>query len=85
VPGFVRSVGFVAITPYVGGEVMRAKYWWGWQPVLIAGLGLVLGGCASTGTKVSCEGRLQPINSMSTAQVSTPAKAGPQLSAGASP
>lgn len=76
---------FVAITPYVGGEVMGLKVLRRWQPILIAGMGLVLAGCASTETKVSCEGRLQPINTRSTAQTSTHAKADPQLAAGATP
>ena len=78
-------VGFVATTPYVGGKNMGFKVLRRWQPFLIAGIGLVLAGCATTETKVSCEGRLQPINTGSTAQLSTPAKVGTQLTAGATP
>lgn len=78
-------VGFVAITPYVEGEVMGFKVLRRWQPIVIAGIGLVLVGCATTETKVSCEGRLQSINTRSTAQLLTPAKVGSQLTAGATP
>ncbi len=83
--GLVRLVGFVAITPSVGGEVMGSKYLRRWQPILIAGMVLVVAGCATTETTVSCEGRLQPINARSTAQAPTSAKTGSHLSAGVTP
>ena len=71
--------------PYVGGEVMGFKVLRRWQPIVIAGIGLVLVGCATTETKVSCEGRLQSINNGSTAQLSTPAKVDSHLTSGATP
>jgi hypothetical protein len=33
-----------------------------WRTLLLLGLAGLLGACATTDTKVSCEGKLQPIN-----------------------
>jgi hypothetical protein len=55
------------------------------RTTLLAGALLLLGACATTETKVSCEGRLQPINAPSPAKVDALAKTSDRVSQGVSP
>lgn len=52
---------------------------------LLAGTLVLLGGCATTETKVSCDGRLQPINSQSGAMGMAAQEKTERASQGATP
>lgn len=55
-----------------------------WATLLVGALAL-LGACATTETKVSCDGRLQPINASSVAKADAVAKQSDHLPQGTSP
>ena len=55
------------------------------RTMLVVGLIALLGACATAETKVSCEGRLQPINPPSVALAVVPAKTPDHSVAGVSP
>ena len=54
------------------------------RTTLLAGALLLLGACATNETKVSCDGRLQPINASSIAKVDSVAKKSDDVLQGAS-
>jgi predicted component of type VI protein secretion system len=56
-----------------------------WRTLLPFALTVLLGACATTDTKVSCEGKLQPINLSIATNSAMPSKASGQLASGVSP
>ena len=52
---------------------------------LLIGALVLLGACATTDTKVSCEGKLQPINPLSATKSAMVSKASDQPASGVSP